>query len=74
MRRREQNLKRKEAYRIVAKKIGKLAAAGKQSEALSLLPQLYKALDKGAKTHAIAKNKASRLKSRLSRRVANRAS
>ncbi|QQG44902.1 MAG: 30S ribosomal protein S20 [Candidatus Sungiibacteriota bacterium] len=72
MRRRVQNLKRKEAYKTVVKNIKKLAAAGKQKEAEKLLPQLYKALDKAAKTHAIHKNKASRLKSRLTKLVSKK--
>ena len=72
LRRRTRNLKRKEAYKNVFKRIKKSAAAGKPEEAKQLLPSLYKALDKAAKTHAIAKNKASRLKSRLSRIVGAR--
>lgn len=67
LRRRTQNLKRKEAYKRVVKEMRKLAGAGDQDGAKKLLPQLYKTLDKAAKTHAIAKNKASRLKSRLTK-------
>lgn len=65
-RRRAQNLKRKEAYKSVIKKIRNLAAGNNLDEAKKLLPQLYKALDKAAKTRAIAQNKAGRLKSRIS--------
>lgn len=62
-----QNLKRKEAYRDVVKNIRRFALDGKTKEATALLPSLYKALDKAAKTNVIKKNKASRLKSRLTR-------
>lgn len=51
--------------------VKKLVVAGKPSDAEKLLPQLYKALDKAAKTNAIKKNKASRLKSRISKFVAS---
>lgn len=70
LRRRAQNLKRKAAYRRAVKEIGKLAAGGQLEEAKKLLPSLYKSLDKTAKTHAITKNKASRLKSRLTKLIA----
>jgi len=66
-RRRMRNLARKEAYKHTAKKLKKLIAAGKKEEAAALIPPLYKTLDKAAKTHAIKKNKASRLKSRLTK-------
>ena len=67
VRRRAKNLKQKEAYKRLVKEVKKFAAAGKTTEAEKLLPQLYKALDKTAKTNVIKKNKASRLKSRLSK-------
>lgn len=72
LRRRTQNLKRKEAYKDAVKRIRKLAAAGKTEEAKNLIPQLYKALDKAAKTNVIAKRKASRLKSRLTKMLAGK--
>ena len=65
LRRRAQNLKRKEAYKTTVKNIKKLVLASKLEDAKKLIPQLYKALDKAAKTNVIKKNKASRLKSRL---------
>ena len=70
MRRRTQNLKRKEAYKSVVKNVRKLADGKNMEEAKKLLPNLYKALDKAAKTNVIKPNKASRLKSRLSRLIA----
>lgn len=69
VRRRRQNLKRKEAYTNAAKTLKKMASAGQTSDTKEALSRLYAALDKAAKTHAISKNKASRLKSRLTKLV-----
>ncbi|OGZ28489.1 MAG: 30S ribosomal protein S20 [Candidatus Niyogibacteria bacterium RIFCSPHIGHO2_01_FULL_45_28] len=68
-RRRIKNIARKDAVREVVGKIKKLVALNKQSEALALLPQAYKALDKAAKTNVIHKNAASRKKSRLTKLI-----
>ena len=73
MRRRERNLKKKEAYKTTAKEIKKLSAQGNAQQAKTLLPRLYKALDKAAKTRAIHPNKAARLKSRLAKKLATAA-
>lgn len=67
VRRRARNLTRKEAYKKIITAVKKLAATGKIEDAKKLLPQLYKSLDKAAKATAIKKNKAARLKSRISR-------
>lgn len=48
----------------------KRAVAAKNADTSDALTRLYQALDKAAKTNAIAKNKASRLKSRLTKLVA----
>lgn len=66
-RRRERNLIKIEAYKKLVAKYKKQVADKNFEEAKKLLPQVYKALDKAAKTNVIAKNKASRLKSRLAR-------
>ena len=66
-RRRTRNILRKDAVREVVGKIKKLVMLNKQSEALALLPQAYKALDKAAKTNVIHKNTASRKKSQLTK-------
>ncbi|MCH7882827.1 30S ribosomal protein S20 [Patescibacteria group bacterium] len=63
------NLKRKGAIKDVVGKIKKLVKAGKQKEALKLLPQAYKALDKAAKRNVIHKNAANRKKSRLTKLI-----
>jgi len=67
LRRRARNLVKKEKYKRLIREVRKLTVAGKADEAQKLLPQLYKALDKAAKTNVIKKNKASRLKSRLTK-------
>lgn len=67
--RKARNLRRKNAYKDVLKEFKKLTAAGKKDEAKKLLPKAYKTLDKAAKTNVIAKNKAARLKSSVSKLV-----
>ena len=67
VRRRKINLKRKTDLKSVIKNYKKLIVAGKKEEAKKYLPQVYKKLDKSAKVNLIKKNKASRLKSRLSK-------
>ncbi|MDA1337427.1 MAG: 30S ribosomal protein S20 [bacterium] len=61
------NLKRKSALKAVVKEVKKLSGAQKKEEALRLLPQLYKAIDKAAKRGIIKKNAAARKKSRLTK-------
>ncbi len=59
------NDRRKRLYRDAVKEFKKAVAAKEFDKAKSLLPEVYKCLDKAAKSHTIAKNKASRTKSRL---------
>ncbi len=59
------NDRRKRLYRDAVKEFKKAIAAKEFDKAKSLLPEVYKRLDKAAKSHTIAKNKASRTKSRL---------
>ena len=68
-RKRVLNLKRKDAIKDIAKKIKRLAAEGKHAEALTLLPEAYKALDKAAKKDTIKRNTAARKKSRIAKLV-----
>lgn len=63
IRRKAQNLRRKNAYKNTLKEFKSLAAAGKKDDAKKLLPNVYQSLDKAAKTNVIPKNKAARLKS-----------
>lgn len=72
IRRRKINLKRKVELKAVIKQYKKLVAAGQKEEAKSCLPQVYKKLDKTVKVNLIKKNKAARLKSRLSKLLVNR--
>jgi len=64
------NLVKKENYKKVVVKYRKLVAAKTIDEAAKLLPTVFKALDKAAKTKVIEKNKSSRLKSRLAKMIA----
>ena len=61
------NKKRKNAMKALIKQTRKLASAKQNEEAIKLLPQLYKAIDKAAKRGIIKKNTASRKKSRLTK-------
>jgi len=67
IRRRKRNLQRKAELKSVIKQYKKLIAAGEKEKAKEYLSQVYKKLDKAAKVNLIKKNKAARLKSRLSR-------
>lgn len=69
LKRRERNLKRKEILKKAKKEFLKLIEAKKIEEAKKLLPKLYKLLDKLAKVNVIKKNTASRLKSRLTKKL-----
>ena len=64
------NTVRKEAYKKAVLNFRKLVAAKKSEEAQKALSLVFKTLDKAAKTRVIEKNKASRLKSRLSQLIA----
>lgn len=64
------NLTKKEAYKKAVKECRRLATAKKLEEAKAKLSEVYQALDKAAKTGVVKRNKASRLKSRLSQLIA----
>ena len=65
------NLEQKEVMKDVIKKYKKAVEAWKKDEAAKLLPEVYKKLDKATKTNIIKKNKASRLKSRLTKKLSS---
>ncbi len=67
IRRRKTNLKRKTELKSVIKEYKKIVGAGDKEKAKENLSQVYKKLDKAAKVNLIKKNKAARLKSRLSK-------
>jgi len=68
--RRARNVTKKEAYKKVVVGYRKLVAGKKMDEAQKMLPSVFRALDKAAKTKVIEKNKANRLKSRLAQLIA----
>lgn len=70
VKRKKQNVKRKSELKSVVKQFKNLIAEGKKEEAKNYLSSVYKKLDKSAKVNIIKKNKASRLKSRLSKKLA----
>jgi small subunit ribosomal protein S20 len=65
-RRKKMNLARKGAYKGAVKEYRALVESKKFDEADAALKKAFQTLDKAAKKNAIKKNKASRLKSRLS--------
>ncbi|MEE8131459.1 MAG: 30S ribosomal protein S20 [Candidatus Paceibacterota bacterium] len=68
IRRRQKNLKRKTDLKAIIKQYKKLLESSPE-EAKKHLSQVYKKLDKAAKVNLIKKNKASRLKSRLAKKL-----
>ena len=67
--RRKLNNARKGALKGVIKQIRLHIASQDKEAALSLLPKLAQAADKAARHHSIHKNKASRIKSRWTKKV-----
>ena len=69
IKRRKENSRKKRTIKKLSKKLDNLISSNKMKEAKEILPQLYKALDKAAKTNVIKKRAASRKKSRLSKKL-----
>jgi small subunit ribosomal protein S20 len=69
LRRRAKNLQKNTKIKALIKTVRSLASQKKSEEAKKLLTQVYKTLDKGAKTGLIKKNTASRKKARLSKLI-----
>lgn len=67
IKRKAQNDQRKNLIKSLKKKIRSFVLDKKVENAEALLSKLYKAADKAAKVHAIHKNKADRIKSRMTR-------
>ena len=63
------NVKRKRKIKDLMKEVKKLVSQNKAKEAKKLLPEIYKSLDKAAKTKVIKKNTASRKKSRITKAI-----
>ncbi|MCP6719271.1 MAG: 30S ribosomal protein S20 [Patescibacteria group bacterium] len=70
--RRVKNIRKTRKMRELLKKVKVLVSEKKTKEAKEVLPQIYKVLDKGAKTGLIKKNTADRRKSRMTKLI-NRA-
>jgi len=68
-RRKSRNLQQTKKLKSLLKEVKKLALLKKQDEAKKLLPQVYKYLDKAAKTGLTKKNTASRNKSRITKLI-----
>ena len=64
------NLRKSRDLKTLIKGYKKSVDSGSGEEARTKLPAIYKALDKAAKTNIIKANKASRLKSRLTKKLA----
>jgi small subunit ribosomal protein S20 len=69
LRRRARNLQKKQKIKNLLKEVKTLVSQKKFEEAKKLLPQVYKVLDKAAKTGLIKKNTAARKKSRITKLV-----
>jgi len=63
------NARRKKNMKDAVKTVTKFVASKAGDKAVAALPALYKAIDKAAKEGTIKKNTASRMKSRLTKRV-----
>lgn len=68
-RRRARNLLKKQKIKTLRKEYLSLIKAQDLAKAKEKISELYKAIDKAAKTHTIHKNKAARLKSRLAKKL-----
>lgn len=68
--RRARNLKSKNMMKQLVRQVKKLVGQNRLDEARKLIPQMYKAFDKAAKTGILQKNTAARRKSRMSKFLA----
>jgi len=69
IKRRARNIIYKEKIKNLIKKVRLLVSEKKREEALKILSQVYRALDKAAKGGVIKKNTASRKKSRITNSI-----
>lgn len=65
--RRSRNIQKKKKIKKLLKDFNSLVLQEKKEEAKKLLPQIYKLLDKAAKTGLLKKNTAGRRKSRMAK-------
>lgn len=69
LRRKTRNIQKTRKLKNLLKEVKFLLSEKKTEEAKKLLPQVYKFLDKAAKTGLIKKNTASRKKSRITKLI-----
>jgi small subunit ribosomal protein S20 len=69
LKRRIRNIQQKEKIKSLIKQTGSLLSQKRTEEAKKLLPQIYKLLDKTAKTRLIKKNRAARKKARITKLI-----
>jgi len=69
-RRQDKNRKWKDAVRGAVKTVEKAVVAKKTDAAIKAIPLAYKTIDKAAKKHILTKNRAARMKSRLTKLIA----
>ena len=69
VRRKAENLTRKQNVKSVVKQYRKFLNEGKIEEAKEILPSVYKTIDKVTKKNLIKKGKANRMKSRLTKKL-----
>lgn len=67
--RRVVNIGRSGKVKSLLKKVKKMVAEKKAEDAKKILPQVYKILDKAAKTNLLKKNTVSRYKSRITKLI-----
>jgi len=72
LKRRKLNIAKKDGLKDLLKEINDFISQKKIDEAKKILPRIYKALDKTAKTGTIKRGRADRKKSRISKAI-NRA-
>ena len=67
--RRKRNIQKKKKIKDLLKEVESLVSEKKIKEARNLLPEVYKFLDKAAKTSLLKKNTVSRKKSRITKLI-----
>ena len=70
LRRRVYNLRSKKTMKDAVKDISSLIGGKKAADAQKMIPMVFQAIDKAAKTHVIHKNAAARMKSRIAKNLA----
>lgn len=69
LRKKEGNDARKKQMKELLKKANVLIKEGKKDEVAKMLPTIYKAIDKAAKTNVLKKNTASRRKAVIAKKL-----